>query len=56
MSDEQDISEVITPENIELEDGELATEEETDDGISLGAPSLAAALEVLLVPVFPCAL
>ena len=34
---------------IELIDGESATEAETDDGISLGAPSLRAALEALLL-------
>lgn len=37
-----------TPE-IELIDGESATEAESDDGISLGAPSLRAALEALLL-------
>lgn len=34
---------------IELIDGESATEAETDDGVSLGAPSLSAALEALLL-------
>jgi len=36
-------------EEIEFEDGELATEQETDDGLSLGAPSLSAALEALIM-------
>ena len=34
---------------IELIDGESVTEAETDDGVSLGAPSLSAALEALLL-------
>lgn len=36
-------------QDLELQDGELATEEETDDGVSLGAPSLSAALEALIM-------
>lgn len=36
-------------ETVDLEDGELATEEDTDDGVSLGAPNLRAALEALLM-------
>jgi segregation and condensation protein B len=39
----------MSEEEIELIDGESATESETDDGISLGAPSLSAALEALLL-------
>ena len=39
----------MTDEVIEFEDGESATEQETDDGVSLGAPSLAAALEALIM-------
>lgn len=36
-------------EEVQFEEGELATEQETDDGVSLGAPSLPAALEALLL-------
>ncbi len=44
------MNEELTEEvEVQLEDGELATEQETDDGISLGAPSLPAALEALLL-------
>lgn len=39
----------MSEEEIELIDGESATEAETDDGVSLGAPSLSAALEALLL-------
>ena len=44
-----EVTVATTVEPIELEDGELATEEETDDGVSLGAPNLAAALEALIL-------
>lgn len=36
-------------EGVELEDGDLATEVEPDDGVSLGAPNLKAALEALIL-------
>lgn len=36
-------------EGVELEDGDLATEVELDDGVSLGAPNLKAALEALIL-------
>ncbi|MEJ6493022.1 MAG: SMC-Scp complex subunit ScpB [Actinomycetes bacterium] len=39
----------MTEESLDLIDGESATEVETDDGVSLGAPSLRAALEALLM-------
>jgi segregation and condensation protein B len=39
----------MTDESLDLIDGESATEMETDDGVSLGAPSLRAALEALLM-------
>jgi len=39
----------MSDETVELIDGESATETELDDGISLGAPSLRAALEALLM-------
>jgi segregation and condensation protein B len=39
----------MSDETVELIDGESATETELDDGISLGAPSLHAALEALLM-------
>jgi len=39
----------MSDEAVELIDGESATETELDDGISLGAPSLRAALEALLM-------
>ncbi|MEI6109545.1 MAG: SMC-Scp complex subunit ScpB [Actinomycetes bacterium] len=39
----------MSEEEIELIDGESATETESDDGTSLGAPSLSAALEALLL-------
>lgn len=39
----------MTEVNVDLIDGESATEAELDDGISLGAPSLRAALEALLM-------
>ena len=39
----------MTEVNVDLIDGESATEAETDDGVSLGAPSLRAALEALLM-------
>jgi segregation and condensation protein B len=40
---------LMTDESLDLIDGESATEMETDDGVSLGAPSLRAALEALLM-------
>jgi segregation and condensation protein B len=39
----------MSDETVELIDGESATETELDDGISLGAPSIRAALEALLM-------
>lgn len=39
----------MSDETVELIDGESATETELDDGLSLGAPSLRAALEALLM-------
>ena len=39
----------MSDEKVELIDGESATETELDDGISLGAPSIRAALEALLM-------
>ena len=39
----------MSEQEVELIDGESATDVETDDGISLGAPSLRAALEALLL-------
>jgi segregation and condensation protein B len=39
----------MSDEIVELIDGESATETELDDGISLGAPSIRAALEALLM-------
>jgi segregation and condensation protein B len=39
----------MSDEAVELIDGESATETELDDGISLGAPSIRAALEALLI-------
>ena len=39
----------MTEVSIDLIDGESATDVETDDGVSLGAPSLRAALEALLM-------
>ena len=39
----------MTDESLDFIDGESATEMETDDGVSLGAPSLRAALEALLM-------
>jgi segregation and condensation protein B len=39
----------MTENNVDLIDGESATEAELDDGVSLGAPSLRAALEALLM-------
>ena len=39
----------MTEESLDLIDGESATDVETDDGVSLGAPSLRAALEALLM-------
>ena len=39
----------MSEQEVELIDGESATDVETDDGISLGAPSLPAALEALLL-------
>ena len=39
----------MSDETVELIDGESATETELDDGISLGAPSLRAAIEALLM-------
>lgn len=39
----------MTDESLNLIDGDSATEMETDDGVSLGAPSLRAALEALLM-------
>lgn len=39
----------MSDETVELIDGESATEAELDDGISLGAPSIRAALEALLM-------
>jgi segregation and condensation protein B len=39
----------MSDETVDLIDGESATETELDDGISLGAPSLRAALEALLM-------
>jgi segregation and condensation protein B len=39
----------MSDETVELIDGESATETELDDGISLGAPSIRAALEALLI-------
>lgn len=39
----------VTGINVDLIDGESATEAELDDGVSLGAPSLRAALEALLM-------
>lgn len=39
----------MSEEIIDLIDGESATDVETDDGVSLGAPSLRAALEALLM-------
>ena len=39
----------MTEDSVDLIDGESATEVETDDGVSLGAPSLRAALEALLM-------
>jgi segregation and condensation protein B len=39
----------MSDDAIELIDGESATETELDDGISLGAPSIRAALEALLI-------
>lgn len=40
---------LMTDESLDLIDGDSATEMETDDGVSLGAPSLRAALEALLM-------
>lgn len=40
---------LMTDESLDLIDGDSATELETDDGVSLGAPSLRAALEALLM-------
>ena len=45
----EELTEEVEQEQVQFEDGELATEQETDDGISLGAPSLPAALEALLL-------
>ena len=39
----------MSEESLDLIDGESATDAETDDGVSLGAPSLRAALEALLM-------
>lgn len=39
----------MSEQEVDLIDGESATDVETDDGISLGAPSLRAALEALLL-------
>jgi segregation and condensation protein B len=39
----------MTEVSLDLIDGESATDVETDDGVSLGAPSLRAALEALLM-------
>jgi segregation and condensation protein B len=39
----------MSEETVELIDGESATDVESDDGVSLGAPSLRAALEALLM-------
>jgi hypothetical protein len=39
----------MSDENVEFIDGESATDVEVDDGISVGAPSLRAALEALLM-------
>lgn len=39
----------MSEESLDLIDGESATDVETDDGVSLGAPSLRAALEALLM-------
>ena len=39
----------MTDESLDFIDGESATEMETDDGVSLGAPSLRAALAPLSV-------
>lgn len=39
----------MTEVNLDLIDGESATDVEVDDGVSLGAPSLRAALEALLM-------
>lgn len=39
----------MSNESVELIDGESATDAEADDGISLGAPSIRAALEALLM-------
>ena len=39
----------MSEQEVELIDGESSTDVETDDGISLGAPSLPAALEALLL-------
>ena len=39
----------MTDESLDFIDGESATEMETDDGVSLGAPSLRSALEALLM-------
>lgn len=43
------VTKPMSEESLDLIDGESATDVETDDGVSLGAPSLRAALEALLM-------